>query len=235
MNHGVNQRADPAVDPCRKATLGTKVYRALCDRLVGGELAPGEKISLRHLAESLGTSVMPVREAVTRLVADGALEVSPNKAVAVPVMTREAFFELTTVRVAIEGFAAEQAAFNHRPGDLAALISHDAAFRHECQSASPDRVRALRANRDLHFTLYRAADLPTLMPIITGLWLKIGPVLNMDMRYSSNRLTMGGAEAQHARCIEAVRRRNGAEAREAIRNDIETTAGLIAKTGRLAS
>ncbi len=218
----------------RKVTLGTQVYEALCNRLVGGELAPGEKISLRRIAETLGTSVMPVREAVSRLVADGALEVSPNKAVSVPVMTREAFCELTTVRVAIEGFAAEQAAYNHRATALMALAAHDAAFRHECNAEYPDRVAALKANRDFHFALYHAADLPTLVPIITGLWLKIGPVLNLDLRLSSQRLSIGGAEAQHARCIEALRRRDGAEAKAAIAKDIETTAALIASTGRLA-
>ncbi|WP_075219936.1 GntR family transcriptional regulator [Acuticoccus yangtzensis] len=218
----------------RKVTLGTQVYAALSQRLVGGELAPGEKISLRHIAETLGTSVMPVREAVSRLVADGALEVSPNKAVAVPVMTREAFCELTTVRVAIEGFAAEQAAYNHKNSDMAGIAAHDAAFRRECEAAIPDRVAALKANRNFHFALYAAADLPTLMPIITGLWLKIGPVLNLDLRLSSQRLAIGGAEAQHARAIAAVRARDGKEARAAIKQDIETTAGLIAATGRLA-
>ncbi|RAI04179.1 GntR family transcriptional regulator [Acuticoccus sediminis] len=218
---------------CRKVTLGTQVYEALCDRLVGGELAPGEKLSLRNLADSLGTSVMPVREAVSRLVADEALEVSPSRAISVPVMTRAMFCELTTVRVAIEGFAVEQAAYNHRARDLAILSAHDAAFRHECNAMIPDRVAALRANRDFHFALYAAADLATLMPIITGLWLKIGPVLNLDMRLSSQRLAIGGAEAQHARIIEALRRRDGAEARAAITRDIETTAGLIASTGRL--
>ncbi|UOM33284.1 GntR family transcriptional regulator [Acuticoccus sp. I52.16.1] len=227
----VVDRNSPA---CRKVTLGTQVYEALSNRLVGGELAPGEKISLRHIADGLGTSVMPVREAVSRLVADGALEVSPNKAVSVPVMTRDMFCELTTVRVAIEGFAAEQAAFNHRAGDLATLSAHDAAFRHECSVDHPDRVAALSANRDFHFALYAAADLPTLLPIITGLWLKIGPVLNLDLRLSTQRLAIGGAEAQHARCIEAVRRRDGAAARAAIAKDIETTAALIASTGRLA-
>ena len=220
---------------CRKATLGTKVYEALCRRLVGGELAPGEKLSLRSIAEQLGTSVMPVREAVSRLVVDGALEVSPNKAVAVPVMTHAAFCELTTVRVAIEGFAAEQAAYNHHSSDIVRLTEQDAAFRHECRAALPDRVAALRANRDFHFTLYRAADLPTLIPIITGLWLKIGPVLNLDMRLSSHRLAIGGAEAHHRRCLDALRRRDGAAARAAIRQDIETTAALIASTGRLSA
>ena len=60
----------------------------LRDFLMVGGVQPGEKITLRELTSAFGTSLMPVREAVQRLAAEGALEVLPNRAIRVPLMTR---------------------------------------------------------------------------------------------------------------------------------------------------
>jgi len=78
------------IAPLTRQTLGDRTYAQLSELLVSGRLAPGDRLSLRGAAEALGVSMMPVREAVSRLVADGALEVTPNRAVRVPIMTTEA-------------------------------------------------------------------------------------------------------------------------------------------------
>ena len=75
------------VEPLDRQTLGERAYAQLADLLISGRLAPGEKLSLRSAADVLGVSIMPVREAVSRLVADKALEVTPNRAVRVPLMS----------------------------------------------------------------------------------------------------------------------------------------------------
>ncbi|MDB5511432.1 MAG: GntR family transcriptional regulator, partial [Enterovirga sp.] len=106
-----------------RVTLGDRVYDELRELIIGGELAPGDKLSLRSVAETLGVSIMPVREAVSRLVADEALEVLPNRAVTIPVMTRAKFRELTRIRLVIECFAAEQAALSRRAADLRVMAA----------------------------------------------------------------------------------------------------------------
>jgi DNA-binding GntR family transcriptional regulator len=216
-----------------RVTLGERVYSELRDLLMGGELAPGQKLSLRSVAETLGVSIMPVREAVTRLVADQALEVLPNRAVSVPLMTRDKFRELTTVRISIEGFAAEQAAMHRSEADLTVIRRFDEAFRSEAQSPRPHAGRAVRMNMELHFAVYRATRLPTLVGIIEGLWLKIGPVLNLDLKTSHERLRSGGAVEYHGRLIEALAVRDGAGARQALAADIVGAAAFIESTGRL--
>ncbi len=217
-----------------RITLGTQVYDALRDLLIAGGLAPGERLSLRTVAERLGTSMMPAREAVSRLVADEALEVLPNRAVRVPVITLGKFRELTRVRIAVEGFAAAEAARAVTHAALAAIRVHDAAFRHEVRSPEPDLERAMRANRDLHFAVYEAAGLPSLIAIIEGLWLRIGPVLNLDMRSSPRRLAEGGAQAHHAALVAALAAGDAEGARAALAADIAGTAAFIETTGRLA-
>ena len=219
------------VVPIRRETLGERVYVTLRDRLAAGEIAPGEALSLRSLAQMLGVSMMPVRDAVTRLVADDALQVLPSRAVRVPEMTLAEFRDLTAVRIEIEGAAVERAAAARTAEHLAAIDRHVEAFR--AAATAPDMAGAVRANRDLHFAVYAAAGLPPLTAIIEGLWLRIGPVLNYDMRSSPERLASSGARDCHARLAAAVRASDGAAARRALSDDIEGAAAFIERTGRL--
>lgn len=209
------------------ATLGARVHARLRDLLVTGQLEPGEKVSLRSLGQRLDVSMQPVREAVSRLIADEALEVLPNRAVRVPMMTAQRFDELTRVRLAIEGFAVETAAATREAGDLVEMRHFERLFREAAIKSPPDFALAVLANRDLHFTIYRAARLASLIPIIEGLWLRVGPVLNLDLRRDAERLGSGHAARCHASLIKAIEARNPAAAREALVDDIEGAARVI--------
>ncbi len=216
-----------------RVTLGGRVHTELRELLMSGELAPGQKMSLRNVAEALGTSITPVREAVARLVADQSLEVLPNRAVRVPLMTRERFQELTTVRLAVEGYAVEEAARRRTEADLAVMRCFADAFLAQARSPQPQAECAVRSNKALHFAVYQAAGLPTLVGIIEGLWLKIGPVLNLDLKASPERLKTGGAAEHHRRLIAAVEAGDGCAARYALVDDIKGAASFIESTGRL--
>jgi DNA-binding GntR family transcriptional regulator len=214
-------------------TLVQQVYAQMREWLVSGVLTPGEKVSLRTVADLQNVSMMPVREAVSRLVADHALEVLPNRAVRVPVLSLPQFRELTTIRIAIEGFAAERAARLRTPVEHAAMRRYDAAFRRQCERARPDPAAAVKANQELHFAVYRAARLPALVTIIEALWLRIGPVLNLDLRGSPERLQVGGAEACHADLVAAIGKKDGRRARAALVADISRAAAFIESRGVL--
>jgi DNA-binding GntR family transcriptional regulator len=214
-------------------TLVQQVYAQMREWLVSGVLTPGEKVSLRTVADLQNVSMMPVREAVSRLVADRALEVLPNRAVRVPVLSLPQFRELTTIRIAIEGFAAERAAKLRTPVELAAMRRYDAAFRRQCERARPDPAAAVKANQALHFAVYSAARLPALVTIIEALWLRIGPVLNLDLRGSPERLQMGGAEACHADLVAAIGKKDGPRALAALVADISRAAVFIESRGVL--
>lgn len=210
----------------------TETLRSL---LMAGRLAPGDKLSLRSVAQSLDVSMMPVREAVTRLAADGALEVLPGRAIRVPILTVAQFEELTRVRLAVEGFAAEEAARNRSEDDLVPLERYERAFQDAADREPPDASEAVVANHDLHFAVYRAAGMPTLIEIIGRLWLKAGPVLNLDMRDEARRLRGGRAVQAHAALVSAIRARDPKAAREALETDIRTAARHIVGIGRLGA
>jgi DNA-binding GntR family transcriptional regulator len=222
-----------AIGRLDRATLGDRVYRELRELLMAGKLMPGEKLSLRPVAASLGVSMMPVREAVARLVAEEALVVSPNRSIRVPLMSRRRFRELKAIRLVIEGYAAEQAALLRSVEDLAAIRRHDAGFRRAVTAPKPDPAAALGANMSLHFAVYRAAASPSLTQIIEGLWLKVGPVINYDLRASTDRLAAGAAEVLHAQLLAAIEARDAAGARAAVTADISSSADYIEAAGTL--
>src|SRR5258708_28602665 len=126
------------VEPLDRQTLGERAYARLADLLISGRIAPGEKLSLRAAADVLGVSIMPVREAVSRLVADKALEVAANRAVRVPVMSSVQFRDLTKVRIAIEGHAAAEAALLRKDSNLTSIAAAEVAMRAESELATPD-------------------------------------------------------------------------------------------------
>lgn len=220
--------------PLERLTLGDRVYGHMRELLMSGRLAPGEKLSLRATAEILGVSIMPVREAVSRLVADRALEVAPNRAVRVPILDVDQFRELTTVRVEIEGFATERAAATAGPEDIARIAAAEQAFRALSDAPAPDLAEAVRLNKEFHFAVYAATGLPTLHEIIGGLWLKAGPIINLDLRANPERLGTGGAVRFHADTLAAIRAGDGKAARAALASDIAGAAEFIIARGGLS-
>lgn len=214
-------------------TKGDTAYDRIAALLTSGRVAPGERLSLRDLAERLGTSTMPIRAAVARLAEDGALEVSPNRAVRVPVMSRARFVELADLRQQLEGLAAERAALAATKADIAAIARIERAFAATVASRQPDGGQAVALNRDLHFAIYAAARMPLLQGAIERLWLLAGPVLNLDMRADPRRLAHTPAPRYHAEALAALRARDGTTARAAIAGDIAEAAAFILARGVL--
>eukprot|EP01035_Chromulina_nebulosa_P058159 gene58159-79655_t len=125
----LNRMIEPNPVPAMVATMGLSII--IRNALVSYYGADIRSIDVGPLQdqgiEVLGVSIMPVREAVSRLVADKALEVAANRAVRVPVMSSSQFRDLTKVRIAIEGHAAAEAARHRSDDDIMGIA---AAARH---------------------------------------------------------------------------------------------------------
>lgn len=215
-------------------TLGDQAYERLSGLLISGQIAPGERLSIRDLAMTFEVSMTPVREAVSRLAATGALDVSRNRAATVPLMSAPRFRDITRVRIEIEGFAAAEAA---RLRGAAALAEIEAAERvfHKLQGARPhEMTKAVQLNQEFHFAVYAAAASPTLFEIIRTLWLRVGPILNLDLRENPDRLEKGEAVGCHEAAVAAIRTGDMAGARDAITRDITSAAAFIEGQGKLS-
>ncbi len=102
-------------------TVARRAYRELRAALIRGEFLPGTTLTLRALADRLGTSIMPVRDAVSRLAAENALELRPNRAIRVPELSRAEIDHLWQIRLLVECEAAALAANVARDDQIAAL------------------------------------------------------------------------------------------------------------------
>src|SRR5262249_52982603 len=158
-------------------------------------------------------SLTPVREALRRLVAEGAFEMQPNRSVRVPLMTRAKVLELRDIRMAVEGLAAEKAAGNATRQHMAQLrrIALEIAAARSRGDSTADRQKI----REFHSLLYSIAQQPTLMRMIEGLWLQTGPYMNL---LYPDYISRPRGPQMRARIIRALQAHDTAAARGEIEN-----------------
>jgi DNA-binding GntR family transcriptional regulator len=214
-------------------SLRSQVYDSLRDALTAGRFTPGQKLSFRFIAGTLGVSMTPVREAVRRLVAEGAFEMRPNRSVRVPLMTRDKVLELRDIRRAVEGLAAEKAAAQATRGQIARLRRIAAELL--AVRSRGDTVADRQKIREFHFALYAIAGQPTLLRVIEGLWLQTGPYMNL--LYPDFIAATRGPE-RRLRILKALQAHDGTQARRVIEADIGDAltyvAGLADAQGNIA-
>lgn len=157
-------------------TLQDNTYATLRQWVTVGKFLPGERLKIRNVAQALGVGVMPVRAALLRLAAEGALTHSANKGVSVPALSKAEFDDVLQNRLLLEGEAAERGALRmaaaERQGLRALVLAMDTALQ------ANDAKAYLDANEEFHVRLYRAAGSPLLMALIETVWLKVGPLSN---------------------------------------------------------
>ena len=221
------------VTPMIRQTLSADVYAQLRDLLISGRVMPGEKLSLRSIADALGVSVMPVREAVHRLVAEQALEMAANRYIRVPVLTVSQFREITSIRLNLEGQAAARAAELVDSQALAEIEKIHEAFCAEFAKGAPDESRLITLNKELHFAIYNQADMPILLQIVESLWLRIGPIINYDLRSGTERVVQRVQASHHAAMVDALKKGDSVAACQSLQDDIKSAAEFILNTGAL--
>jgi DNA-binding GntR family transcriptional regulator len=190
------------------------VYRRIRDMILFGELAPGQAVTIQGFVEALGTGITPVREAIRRLTAEGALEFKGNRRVCVPELTAAHLAELAFARGAVEPHLAEMAALRVKSSDIDALAVIDAQVNAAIQQGD---IRAyLEQNYRFHAALYAHSGADILGAMVQGLWLRVGPSLRIVCgRYGTLNLP-----DKHAEAIAALRAGQAADVAAAIREDI---------------
>ena len=217
-----------AVAPVARDTVQDRVYAELGDALICGRLQPGQPLTLRDLAAAFDSSVMPVREALRRLIAEKALEGQAQRSVRVPPMTPERLADLRHTRLLVEGHAAELAAAQVTPALLAALTAADAAYIAAAEAGDADAE--LLCNQRFHFTLYEACASPSLLAIIRSLWLQSGPYIRTAVERHSDRhkpSQRGTRGSFHTRIVTALRKGDVAAVRRALEADLSWAFDLL--------
>lgn len=195
-----------------------RLYRSLRQQVMHGELAPGQALTLRGLAEQHGMSVTPVREALQRLVAEGALTLSSSGRVSTPEPGPDRIEELASIRAMLEPELASRAL----PRAHFALIDRLAAINalNAEAVARADAVAYVRTNLEFHRTLYLRAQAPAMLAICETVWLQLGPT----MRALYARLRRNEPPQHHRLILAALRAGDEPGLRLAVRTDV--TQGL---------
>lgn len=207
--------ASASIGPVARDSLTRLVYNNLRLALMEGRFWPGHRFKIRDLAASMQVSETPIREALMQLVRARALELLDGRSIIVAHMSLAQYLELRTIRLFLEGLAAENATL--RITD--AGIEEMAAFHAELAAAETEKrwSDAVRANWRFHHRLYEAAAMPELLAILDDIWMRNGPLLNYH--YPHAPPTYPGPH-EHLRILDSLRLRDAASVRHAVQTDM---------------
>ncbi|MFB2551932.1 GntR family transcriptional regulator [Ensifer soli] len=199
-----------------RGNLSSQVYDAIRNSLMDGRYPPGDRLRISALADELGVSITPVREAIFRLVSEHALEMTAATAIRVRDLKAAEVAEIQTIRHHLEGEAALQAAARITPPDLQALETLQEDFR---LAAASDPQQAALLNRQFHFQLVAAARMPLIFATVENMWTLLGPLLRLFHMTVPAR-DLASERHKHYDVLAALRARDGDGARAAIQADI---------------
>ncbi|WP_264812632.1 GntR family transcriptional regulator [Gluconacetobacter sacchari] len=212
------------IKPVERSTIQEQIYTDLRHRIMCGFFFPGHLFKLMEVAAAYGSSAMPVREALSRLVAERALENAPNRSIVVPVLSEDRLEDLRRVRKTVEGFAI-RAAFDHLTApdldEIRALLAYQVSLE-----GTGNIPEAVEANARFHFQLYRLSRSVVLMPIIESLWLQFGPYLGHAT--ALNDLNPGRGLVHHHAMLAALGRRDLDATIAAFEKDVDISFDLLA-------
>ena len=195
-----------------------RVYRGLRTRIMHGDMAPGQALTLRGIGKEFGVSMTPAREAVRRLVAEGALTLSSSGRVSTPELSNDRIEELAALRSLIEVELASRAL----PRAHLALIERLQTINASVSEmvVKQDAVGYIRTNLEFHRTLYLRAQAPAMLAMAETVWLQLGPT----MRRLYGRLQRKEPPHNHRLILAALRAGDEPGLRLAVRTDV--TQGL---------
>lgn len=208
----------------RPGTLAEAAYESVAATLMEGGYVPGDRLAIRTLAVQLGVSATPAREAVLRLVSEGALELRNPRTIVVPTLSLQQFKEIYCVRHALEPITAKIAVDQLTGEDIKVL--ERLLERMTGHYARSDYRQAFRSNRDFHFRIYAAAGMPLVLSFIQAAWLRVGPTFRLlypTLAVPEDALRI------HAEAISAIKARDATGLSAAIEKDLLRGEALLSR------
>jgi DNA-binding GntR family transcriptional regulator len=201
-------------DSIRKIPNHEVTYQQIRDMILFGDLAPGQAVTIQGLASLMDAGVTPVREAIRRLTAEGALQFLGNRRVCVPELTRAQHEELEFARLNIEPELARIAIRNMNNNDIDELTAIDKTLNEAIHNG--DVQGYLLQNHRFHFALYNHANARILLDIANMLWLRVGP----SLRVVCGRVGTYNLPDRHEQALAAMQSGDADGVAQAIREDI---------------
>ena len=200
-----------------------RLYRTLRMRIMYGEISPGQAFTLRGIAAEFGVSTTPVREALKRLAAEGALSISVTGRFQTPELSSDRIEELASLRALIEVELASRAL----PRAHMALVERLQVINNSISVAvvKADAVTYIRTNLEFHRTLYLRAQAPAMLATVETVWLQLGPT----MRALYGRLQRNDPPVNHRLILAALKVGDESSLRVAVRADVTQGLRMLAR------
>ncbi|HET8547645.1 MAG TPA: GntR family transcriptional regulator [Bryobacteraceae bacterium] len=217
-----------ALLPLKRQRASDEVYEALRESILARLFKPGERLQMTHIAEKLGVSMTPLRQAIQRLAAEGLIEIRPRSGTFITRLDAREVDETCEIRCALECLAGEKAIERIAEDELEEFRSILRKLEKPVVSAE-SRKRHEQANTRFHNHLIACSGNQRLVEMYNGLnaHLQIARLHAGDL-YWADRLK--AEQREHERIVTALEARNPAELRQALREHI-----LRAKQSLLAA
>jgi DNA-binding GntR family transcriptional regulator len=213
MEDGARKLISP-LEGGAKPPAHEEIYRRLRDQILFGEIAPGQALTIQGVADRLNAGMTPVREAIRRLTAEGALVFQGNRRVCVPLLTASDVSEIIYARQWLESHLGLRATERASPADLAQLTAIDTTLD---RAISTGDLRAYLENNYLfHARLYDLAEAPILAEMAERLWLRFGP----SLRVVIGRVGTQNLPDKHKDMLNCMRTGDSEGAARAMREDM---------------
>lgn len=207
----------------RHHTMAEAALVELQEAIVSGELKPGTPLRLEALADSLGMSISPVREAVRQLESLGLAVHEPHRGARVSELAIEDLHDTYEVRLALETLAVRRAAKRFGSAEAEAARGHLA--RYASARERGDWREARQAHTDFHFSLYAASGSEWLLRLIRPAWENCERYRAVSLRDKTWR----DREQEHEEILEACIRHDPEAAAAALHRHLALTANLVAR------
>jgi DNA-binding GntR family transcriptional regulator len=186
--------------------MASVVARSVREAILDGRMKPGERIRQEDIARRLGTSRIPVREALRQLETEGLVSLVPHSGARVASMDYERFSELYQLREAVEPMAIAESASRLSDEQLA----HLAELVHVIEQSADDMQHWLEADRRFHLESYAAAPLPRVLSMIEGFWNQTQQYRRAYLNTVQPQLEL--VTADHRLILDALERRDPRDA-----------------------
>ena len=195
-----------------------RIYRELRQKIMLGDLTPGQSLTLRGVAESYEVSMTPAREVLRRLAAEGALIVTNTGRFMTPILSNDRLEELAALRGLLEPEIAARAL----PRAHLTLIDRLQLINSRISQAviQKEPISYVQANLEFHRSLYLRAQAPAILALVENIWLQIGPT----MRNLYEKVGVNETPVHHLSIRAALKSGNESELRLMVRTDV--TKGL---------
>ena len=199
--------------------------QALRSAILSGELRPGERVPQATVAARLGTSRLPVRDALRELQRQGLVTLEPKRGARVVLLGQEELAEIYLLRERLEPALVEAAASRLPPSALEEL--NELASEMESTAIRNDVTAWMELDRRFHMTVYAHASLPRVLRLVESYW-DIATVYYRASQSSAYPVSQTLSQLEHRLLLVALAERRVSDAEQIVRMHIQRTFRTIA-------